>query len=664
MKNSIHELAQAQEAKKAAEKETIDLMKEGLEIQKKLNKLKEESHHLNEEQISGGSVIKSDGKFNSKRMLGDTETRKNTEVDSMKEVVSIEDTFSTSLKELAAAHDGTVGDAAREVAESSASIEVNTALIPASLNNLASALAGSTPTNPTPDPRPGYATGGLVTGQSGIDKVPAMLTAGEFVVPKKEVDEFKKIRKYVKGGRVQELAEGGRIQNLVSGSLNLGASILGSEAAARSNGNKKKDTPPEFDYNKLKSQDLGFDVSLNANDPRVSGRMADSHPGIKDYEKHLLELHEYKVGKKNEKFAKRMGVFDKIMGMVTSYVVSGLTAGAAKGVAVLKGKTDDFVMGKMGGFGMAKHSEAYNQAKADGYNVSYDDFRKGAVTGQVKMVKDGKVQYHNYDKDTRSVTGIDAAKTKRYQAWNEQQKEFKSKNKKADFFGDIFSQLPGVPGKQSATKKAKGFNSGGSVVPAMLTAGESFIPSDIAKKIGYSNLEKLNTTGDIPTVQGPQGIDKVGPVGLSEGDFIIKKSSSDKLMRNNPNLFKMATQNPDGFRKSINNYYNGGVVSDSNRIPSATQSGNRASPSVAPQQDQFAPLPEPGPVRGSDSGSSSVTNNINVNVTIDESGKSTESSSGGDGSGKMSEQRDLSTKIKAAVLDVIRQEKRVGGELS
>ena len=135
-------------------------------------------------------------------------------------------------------------------------------------------------------------------------------------------------------------------------------------------------------------------------------------------------------------------------------------------------------------------------------------------------------------------------------------------------------------------------------------------------------------------------------------------------MRNNPNLFKMATQNPDGFRKSINNYYNGGVVSDSNRIPSATQSGNRASPSVAPQQDQFAPLPEPGPVRGSDSGSSSVTNNINVNVTIDESGKSTESSSGGDGSGKMSEQRDLSTKIKAAVLDVIRQEKRVGGELS
>ena len=60
--------------------------------------------------------------------------------------------------------------------------------------------------------------------------------------------------------------------------------------------------------------------------------------------------------------------------------------------------------------------------------------------------------------------------------------------------------------------------------------------------------------------------------------------------------------------------------------------------------------------------STETTNNINVNVTIDQSGQekvSTDSSSG-----SYEEEQKLSMKIKSAVLDVIREEKRIGGELS
>ena len=83
---------------------------------------------------------------------------------------------------------------------------------------------------------------------------------------------------------------------------------------------------------------------------------------------------------------------------------------------------------------------------------------------------------------------------------------------------------------EESYRRRKGFNSGGKV-PSMLTAGEGFIPSSIAKKIGYHNLNSLNKTGSLPIVQGPQGIEEVGPVGLDEGDFIIRRSSTEKLMR-------------------------------------------------------------------------------------------------------------------------------------
>ena len=458
-----------------------------------------------------------------------------------------------------------------------------------------------------------YAKGGLVSGPGGIDNVPAMLTAGEYVIPKDVVSKFKE------GGKA---SWSDRLQAGAQGVANTAASTYGSYAASRSAEKAEEEGPPEFDMKKLKSMDLGFDVSMDANDKMVSNRLSQSHAGSQEYGQHLLDLHDYNVAKKNEKFEKRMGTFNQIMGMVGGFVTSGImNAGTTLAKAGIGKVKDAF---------KPKEEKMLDQFKADATDHAVgrevDDFI-GDLYGDKKKAKSSK----------HTVTST-----------------FNDKNKKTSV------KKQGID--KNNLRALRGYNKGGSVVPAMLTAGESFIPSSVAKKIGYANLEKLNVSGEMPIIQGQAGIDKVGPVGLGEGDFIVKKSSTDKLMQKNPNTFKMAMQNPEGFKKSINNYYQGGVVSN-NRLPSSSSQAPSAPQAPQVQPAQLAPLPEaPAGDGGQSSSTSNVTNNISVNVSIDESGKETSSESG-ETKGAASE-RDLSKKIKSAVLEVIRQEKRVGGEFS
>ena len=197
----------------------------------------------------------------------------------------------------------------------------------------------------------------------------------------------------------------------------------------------------------------------------------------------------------------------------------------------------------------------------------------------------------------------------------------------------------------------------------MLTAGEGFIPAPIAKRIGYGNLEAMNRSGSLPIVQGKGGVDNVGPVGLSEGDFIIKKSSTDKLMKENPNMLRFALQNPEGFKRGDTGYYEGGIVG-TDGATSISQPGLATSSSGQPV-NRIQPLMEAAQAQQREkvqhSQNNEVTNNINVNVTIDGSGNErveTESSQG-----SYEQEQDLAMKIKRSVLEVIREEKRIGGEL-
>ena len=200
-------------------------------------------------------------------------------------------------------------------------------------------------------------------------------------------------------------------------------------------------------------------------------------------------------------------------------------------------------------------------------------------------------------------------------------------------------------------------------IPSMLTAGEGYIPSPIAQRIGYNNLDQMNSTGNLPVVQGRGGIDNVGPVGLSEGDFIIKRGSTDKLLRENPNMMRFALQNPDGFKRAATGYYEGGVVDGGLTMPASS-----LQPSTGPEGapgGRLGLLDQTETTTGATAEttqSNETTNNININVSIDQAGAevSSETSEGT----SYEQERDLSLKIKGAVLDVIRQEKRIGGELS
>jgi hypothetical protein len=215
--------------------------------------------------------------------------------------------------------------------------------------------------------------------------------------------------------------------------------------------------------------------------------------------------------------------------------------------------------------------------------------------------------------------------------------------------------------KTEILKKANGGS-----IPAMLTAGEAVIPQPIARRIGYDNLNKMNTTGQIPVVKGKGGIDNVGPVGLSEGDFVIRKSSTEKLLRENPTMMRFAMQNPEGFKRGEQGYYQGGIVGTTPtapRISTAPQQKTQTSSSpvnrLQPMLDAMQPSTNNA---SSNTTNNDVTNNINVNVTVDQNGREKVSTETSEGS--YEQEQKLAMKIKTKVLEVIREEKRIGGELS
>ena len=139
----------------------------------------------------------------------------------------------------------------------------------------------------------------------------------------------------------------------------------------------------------------------------------------------------------------------------------------------------------------------------------------------------------------------------------------------------------------------------------------NFSPHSVNRRMqGYSSGGK---------VHGPGGIDKVGPVLLDKGEYVIKASSVNKVEKKYPGFFD---------RLNSSKMKDGGLVDGGSSSTDITNS------------------------ESNESSSSNVTVNINVS-----SGGSA-SVDGGDGN-----QQAFAAKVKDAVLGVISQEKRVGGML-
>jgi len=122
-------------------------------------------------------------------------------------------------------------------------------------------------------------------------------------------------------------------------------------------------------------------------------------------------------------------------------------------------------------------------------------------------------------------------------------------------------------------------------------------------------------------VHGPAGIDKVGPVMLDRGEFVIKASSVNKVEKQYPGFFDQL---------NTMKFNQGGVVD-----PSAS-SANVQNSEVTNNQ--------------------SSSSNVTVNINVSAGGETTVNGGAGD-------QQAFASKIKEAVVNVISQEKRVGGML-
>lgn len=441
--------------------------------------------------------------------------------------------------------------------------------------------------------------GGFVEGKPGVDKVPAMLTAGEYVLNKKQVREI--MQKFNEGGIAKRIKEGAK------GAAQAAVMVGVSQVMGKKLSENRENPPPKFDMTKLDNLNLGSDVNIRRGDPRLSAKFIAEDPVMEEYRDYLLELATYRAQKTNEKFREKQGTLASVMGAAMSFAVSQLVSAAAEPIqqSIQKGKN---FLGKTTG----KHKEAYKAALElpEGKNLNYRDIKSSIVNSK-----------------PISVGG-----------------------KNWTYSGDSWA----IAKKQ-----------GGGSIPAMLTAGEGFVPAPIAKRIGYNNLNKMNQTGTMPIIDGPSGVDRVGPVGLSEGDFIIRKSSTDKLLRENPHMMKFALQNPEGFKRGEKGYYEGGMVSNAAVTATQPRTATRTQQAPAPTNRISTLMESVDKAKTEErtqASSNAVTNNINVNVTIDQAGN--ESVSTEETGSNFEQEKNLSMKIKARVLEVIREEKRIGGELS
>lgn len=173
------------------------------------------------------------------------------------------------------------------------------------------------------------------------------------------------------------------------------------------------------------------------------------------------------------------------------------------------------------------------------------------------------------------------------------------------------------------------FNRGGSVGGAYSNSSSIISSSSNAHSVYLNKGGHVYSSVNSPTVNrmssggkvfGPNGIDKVGPVMLDRGEYVIKASSVNKVEKQFPGFFDQLNS------MKMNE---GGIVE-----PSQTPTVNSSETN----------------------NTSSSSSNVTVNINIAPNGSTSVDGGGPD-------QQAMATRIKDAVVGVIAEEKRVGGIL-
>ena len=182
----------------------------------------------------------------------------------------------------------------------------------------------------------------------------------------------------------------------------------------------------------------------------------------------------------------------------------------------------------------------------------------------------------------------------------------------------------------------------------MLTNGEFVFSKKSAEAIGPEALTKINRFAEGGHVFGRGGIDNVGPVMLNEGEFVVRAESARRMESKTPGILSMLNERPQAARGLLG-YQEGGPVGSTTPAPM--------------QSAVYEANPTSEPKATTEGGESGVTNNINISVNVASDGSASVTTNSEEGS-DYSQAKGFSEKIKSSVLDVIQQEKRVGGSLS
>jgi hypothetical protein len=508
----------------------------------------------------------------------------------------------------------------------------------------------------------GFNGGGMVSRYSSggtTRQVPAMLTSGEYVVRKRLVDKLGvgALSKMNNAGSLEDLynensgdsfelmneggmaashgarqsymssgpmgaiarAFGGLVKLFGGGFLKSDASdsagmkiskgggyLAGSAISAyqnRSGSGAEAPTAPKFSRLNTSSA-LNIDPRSN----RMSSRFRANDQYSQDYKKYQLDKYDFDVNQRNAKLQNRAST---IQGVVNSIGFMGISTMAnAYGNKVAHNKQAKI--------------DAQNTAVANRIGSLVPDERGGSggelasrsellaslglsSTTNNSSIKGGVTNNNTVNRGVSSINSIlDGDRNINRYSHNTLASSWSSPTVQNTLIPD---ERSGRPGRYSTQH--------------FQTNISSLIPSErsgeVVRSHGFQSGGEAMSKGGM--VRGSAGIDKVGPIMLDRGEYVIKASSVNKIEKQYP-----------GFFEQLNSakMKDGGVVD-----PSSSQVSNTTET-----------------VNNTDSSSSNVTVNINVS-----SGGGSSVDGGGAGD------QALASKIKEAVVGVISQEKRVGGML-
>ena len=358
--------------------------------------------------------------------------------------------------------------------------------------------------------------------------------------------------------------------------------------------------PSTARLNTVSDLDLDPSSKLMSTRARVGG---DSYS--KQYGDYLLKKYQHDVDKQNEKVESRAQMWK---GIVNSIGVALGTSAVMKGIQGVKGLYE--ARGGPEGIQERWKKEGINnlgdlrEKKPDAFSNYQDSINKNRaseglprMTANDIIAAEPKLACSNGICDVSSEPTYNLAPDPRVEQLN----NIKNLSNKAS------NESYAIPPDQ----RIQGLQA---------LRGREFFDYSLPSDNRISAMERLKNKPDRLSsggkVKGPSGIDKVGPVMLDRGEYVVKASSVNNIEKQYPGFFDQLNS------MKMNQ---GGMVGDK---PQASQ----------PKTD------------------STSSNDVTVNINVSSDGSS--STSGGGPS-----DQEMAKRIKDAVVGVISQEKRVGGML-